>query len=303
MSQLNSVHIPTSHFLKIHLNTILPSTPGSPHLSLSPRFPYQNPLHASPLPHTRYMPRPPHYSRFITRTVLGEEYRRISSSLCSFLHSAVTLGPNILLNTLFSKTLSLRSSLTVSDQSSEILIRGQIRSAHYRLPETEGTSLCSKIWLIETRWEFQFQYRSRDRRDARYGVRSSHFARIAFEVTQACRQTVLHLQCFSLVSSRASSTSDPIQSQCKTFFILTLISYRSIRILFRITGVTPLSHTEFNFFLGGGRWKINDFGHISAVAKLGFLAPRMEILNFKRLLLYIEFLFFMLLNVLNFLRT
>ena len=145
MSQLNSVHIPTSHFLKIHLNTILPSTPGSPHLSLSPRFPYQNPLHASPLPHTRYMPRPPHYSRFITRTVLGEEYRRISSSLCSFLHSAVTLGPNILLNTLFSKTLSLRSSLTVSDQSSEILIRGQIRSAHYRLPETEGTSLCSKI--------------------------------------------------------------------------------------------------------------------------------------------------------------
>ena len=124
----------------------------------------------TPFPHTRYMPRPPHFSRFITRTILGEEYRTIRSSLCSFLHSAVTLVPHILLNTLFYRTLSLRSSLTVSDQSSEILIRCQIRSAHYRLPETERTYLCSKIWLIETRLEFQFQYRSRDLRDARSGI-------------------------------------------------------------------------------------------------------------------------------------
>jgi hypothetical protein len=44
-----------------------------------------------------------------------------SSLLCSFLHSLVTsslLGPNILLNTLFSNTLSLRSSLNVSNQVS-----------------------------------------------------------------------------------------------------------------------------------------------------------------------------------------
>jgi len=55
---------------------------------------------------------------FIARKVLGEEYRSLSSSLCSFLHSPVTsslLGPNILLNTLFSNILSLRSSLSVSD--------------------------------------------------------------------------------------------------------------------------------------------------------------------------------------------
>ena len=48
---------------------------------------------------------------FVTRTILGEEHRSSSSSLCSFLHSPVTsslLGPNILLNTLFSNTLSLR---------------------------------------------------------------------------------------------------------------------------------------------------------------------------------------------------
>jgi len=43
-----------SHFLKIHLNIILPSMPGFPKLSLSFRFPRQNLVYASPLPHTRY---------------------------------------------------------------------------------------------------------------------------------------------------------------------------------------------------------------------------------------------------------
>jgi len=58
---------------------------------------------------------------FINRTILGEEYRSLSSSLYSFLHSPVIsslLDPNILLNTLFSNTLSLRSSLSVNDQVS-----------------------------------------------------------------------------------------------------------------------------------------------------------------------------------------
>jgi len=57
LSQLDPVHTPTSHFLKIRLNIILPSTPGSPKWSLSFRFPHQNPVYASPLPQTRYMPR------------------------------------------------------------------------------------------------------------------------------------------------------------------------------------------------------------------------------------------------------
>ena len=90
LSQIDPVHTLTSHFLKIHVNIILPSTPGSPHWSLSFRFPHQNPVHASHLLHTRYIPRPSHSSRFITRTILGVEYRSLSSSLCSFLHSPVT---------------------------------------------------------------------------------------------------------------------------------------------------------------------------------------------------------------------
>ena len=52
---------------------------------------------------------------------MGEEYRSFSSSLGNLLHSPVTsslLGPNILLNTIFSNTLSFLSSLSVSDQVS-----------------------------------------------------------------------------------------------------------------------------------------------------------------------------------------
>ena len=54
---------------------------------------------------------------FITRTILGEEYKSFSSSLCSLLHSPVTsslLGPNILLNTMFSHTLTVLLHLSMA---------------------------------------------------------------------------------------------------------------------------------------------------------------------------------------------
>ena len=71
LSQLDPVHTPTSHLLKIYLNIILPFTAGSPKLSLFHRFPHQNPVYTSPLPHTHNMPRPPHSSRFYHPNNIG----------------------------------------------------------------------------------------------------------------------------------------------------------------------------------------------------------------------------------------
>ena len=120
LSQLDPVHTPhpTSRrsilILSSHLRLSLPS-------GLFPSYPTK----------TLYMPIlspvcakcPAHLILlgFVTRTILGEAYRSFSSLLCSYLHSLVTsslLAPNILLNTLFSNTLSLCSSLIVSDQVS-----------------------------------------------------------------------------------------------------------------------------------------------------------------------------------------
>jgi len=53
--------LPTSHFLKIHLNIILPPTPGPSENSLSLRLHHQNPVYTFPLPHTYYLFRPSHY--------------------------------------------------------------------------------------------------------------------------------------------------------------------------------------------------------------------------------------------------
>ena len=64
LNQFDPIHTPTPKFLKIHLNIIHSSTPLSSKWSLSLRFPHQNPVSTSPLPHTCYMPRPSHSSRF-----------------------------------------------------------------------------------------------------------------------------------------------------------------------------------------------------------------------------------------------
>ena len=119
LSQLHPVPKTPSHFLIVRLTVILPSTSGFPQWSPSLRLPHQNPVHNSPLTHTRHMPRPSHSSPFYHPHNIGKKYRSLSSSLCNFLLSHVTsslLGPNTLLNTLFSNTLSPRSSLKASDR-------------------------------------------------------------------------------------------------------------------------------------------------------------------------------------------
>ena len=123
LSQLDTVYTPhpTSWrsilILSSHLCLGLP-------IGLFPSgFPHQNPLYSSPLPSHKHAACHAHLILLdiFTQTILGEGCRSLSSSLCNFLHSPVTpslLGPNILLSTLFSNTISLRSSLNVSDKVS-----------------------------------------------------------------------------------------------------------------------------------------------------------------------------------------
>ena len=121
LGQPNSVHIPTSHLMEIHPNIIHPSTPRSPQWSPSFRFPHQEPIHPLSSPIRATCPAHLTLLDFITRTILGEEYKSLSSSLRSLLYSPVTssfLGPSILLNTIFSNTINFISSRNINDQVS-----------------------------------------------------------------------------------------------------------------------------------------------------------------------------------------
>jgi len=58
LSKIDALLLLTSHLLKIHLNIVLPHTLGPSKCSLSLKFPHQNPIHTSNLPHTCYIPLP-----------------------------------------------------------------------------------------------------------------------------------------------------------------------------------------------------------------------------------------------------
>ena len=119
---------PPSHFLKVHFNIILPTTPRFPKCILSLVFPQLNPLCNYPViratcpAHLILLPCPAHLILLdLIPRIYDEEYRSSSSSLCSFLQSHLIsslFSPTILFSSLLSYTFSLRSSLNVSDQLS-----------------------------------------------------------------------------------------------------------------------------------------------------------------------------------------
>ena len=94
LSQTSPVHALPAHSLKIHFNIIHPSTPGSSNWSISLRFPHQNPVCTSSLPHIGYVPCPSHSSWFDHRNDIWCGVRVFK------------------LFTLFSNTPGLRSSLS-----------------------------------------------------------------------------------------------------------------------------------------------------------------------------------------------
>jgi len=121
LSQINPVPVPYN-FLKIHFNIILLSMPGSSKGSLSHKFPHQNPVYTLSLPIRATCPAPLILLDLITLIIWSNvDNKSLFNSVYSFLHPSVIsslLGPNILFSTLLSNTLSLRSSLNVSDQVS-----------------------------------------------------------------------------------------------------------------------------------------------------------------------------------------
>jgi len=89
----------------------------------------------------------------ITRIISGEQYRSLSSSLCSLLHSAVTaslLDQNIFLSTLFLNTLGLWFSFNVTDQVSHPYKTGQVIVLHiltfiFFNSKLEDKRFCTKL--------------------------------------------------------------------------------------------------------------------------------------------------------------
>jgi len=117
LSQINPVHAPASQFLRLVL--LLSSHPclGLPSGLFPSCFPTKTLYVPVLAPMRAACPTNLIIFNFITQIMFSGDYRSLSSSLCSFLHSPVTSslsGPNIPLSTLFSHILSLCSSLSVS---------------------------------------------------------------------------------------------------------------------------------------------------------------------------------------------
>jgi hypothetical protein len=140
--------------------------PGSSKWSLSLRFPHQNPVYTSPLPHT-YVPHAPPISFFLIWSLQQYLVSSTDNKAPPYIVFSIFLlcpssSPNIFINILFSNTLSIRASLNVRDQTvflwcvemqvvwSVMTFRRHLSSLQYRSQEltTQPILSCSRILHI-----------------------------------------------------------------------------------------------------------------------------------------------------------
>jgi hypothetical protein len=125
---------PTHSFLiLIHFNIILLCEPKSYRFSLM--CPHQNPVYSSPLPQTYSTPRHLTLIDLITQIIWRGEHntKLIIMQYLPFLRPLVSLDPNFFLSALFSKTISLCSSINARDEISH--------------PHTTNTGELIIVWL------------------------------------------------------------------------------------------------------------------------------------------------------------
>jgi hypothetical protein len=84
LSQIDPVHVLKSHFLNIHLNVILTSTPGFSKWSFPSGYPTKPQYTPVLFPIRATCPSNLILLDFMTRTILGEEYISLSSPWCIF---------------------------------------------------------------------------------------------------------------------------------------------------------------------------------------------------------------------------
>jgi hypothetical protein len=110
LSKMNPFHIRKPNFLKVSFNIIFSSTPMSSEWSLTFRLSDENFVRIFHCPMRAAFP--PHLILLYLVTNIWWRVQIVKFTLQSCHFIALTMGPDIPLNTLFSDTLSLCSSLT-----------------------------------------------------------------------------------------------------------------------------------------------------------------------------------------------
>ena len=143
LSQSNPVHASPSHFLKIHFHISFASMSRSSKWYLSLMSPHRNPVCTSPGSHSCHISP---FTCFISRIIFGVQIIQLLIMYFSpFPWYFALLGPNIF-DTLFSNTLSLVSSLNVTDQHTHINNRYSYSSIYliFFLGKMEDKRFCTE---------------------------------------------------------------------------------------------------------------------------------------------------------------